>query len=99
MGKLAGKVAFITGAARGQGRSHAVWLAREGADIIAVDVCEDIETVPYKGATEGDLAETVEQVEALDRRIVARKADVRDYAGLKAALDEGVAGNSAGSIS
>jgi (+)-trans-carveol dehydrogenase len=91
MGKLEGKVAFITGAARGQGRSHAVWMAREGADIIAIDVCEDIETVPYEGATEADLAETVKQVEALDRRIVARKADVRDYAGLKAALDEGVA--------
>jgi len=91
MGKLEGKVAFITGAARGQGRSHAVWLAREGADIIAIDVCEDIETVPYAGATEANLAETVEEVEALDRRIVARKADVRDYAGLKAALDEGVA--------
>ena len=91
MGKLEGKVAFITGAARGQGRSHAVWLAREGADIIAIDVCEDIETVPYEGATEADLAETVKEVEALDRRIVARKADVRDYAGLKAALDEGVA--------
>ena len=91
MGKLEGKVAFITGAARGQGRSHAVWLAREGADIIAIDVCEDIETVPYEGATEADLAETIREVEALDRRIVARKADVRDYAGLKAALDEGVA--------
>jgi (+)-trans-carveol dehydrogenase len=91
MGKLAGKVAFITGAARGQGRSHAVWLAREGADIIAMDACADIETVPYKGATEDDLAETVAEVEALDRRIVARKADVRDYAGLKAVLDEGVA--------
>src|SRR5579871_6602919 len=91
VGKLEGKVAFITGAARGQGRSHAVWLARAGADIIAVDLCEDVETVPYEGATEADLAETVKEVEALDRRIVARKADVRDYAGLKAALDEGVA--------
>jgi (+)-trans-carveol dehydrogenase len=91
MGKLEGKVAFITGAARGQGRSHAVCLAREGADIIAIDVCEDIETVPYEGATQADLAQTVKEVEALDRRIVARKADVRDYAGLKAALDEGVA--------
>jgi (+)-trans-carveol dehydrogenase len=91
MGRLEGKVAFITGAARGQGRSHAAWLAREGADIIAIDVCADIETVPYQGATEADLAETVAEVEALDRRIIARKADVRDYAGLKAALDEGVA--------
>src|ERR1700761_1472449 len=90
-GRVAGKVAFITGAARGQGRSHAIRLAQEGADIIAVDVCEDVPTVPYGGATEADLAETVKQVEALDRRIVATKADVRDYAQLKAALDDGVA--------
>jgi (+)-trans-carveol dehydrogenase len=90
-GRVAGKVAFITGAARGQGRSHAIRLAQEGADIIAIDVCEDIETVPYGGATEADLAETVKEVEALDRRIVAQKADVRDYAGLKKALDDGVA--------
>jgi (+)-trans-carveol dehydrogenase/(-)-trans-carveol dehydrogenase len=86
-----GKVAFITGAARGQGRSHAIRLAQEGADIIAVDVCDDIPGIPYAGATEADLADTVKQVEALDRRIVAVKADVRDYAGLKAALDDGVA--------
>jgi (+)-trans-carveol dehydrogenase/(-)-trans-carveol dehydrogenase len=90
-GRVAGKVAFITGAARGQGRSHAIRLAQEGADIIAVDVCEDVPTVPYAGATEAELAETVKQVEALDRRIVAAKADVRDYGQLKAALDDGVA--------
>ena len=90
-GRVAGKVAFITGAARGQGRSHAIRLAQEGADIIAVDICEDVPGIPYPGATEADLAETVKQVEALDRRIVAVKADVRDYAGLKAALDDGVA--------
>jgi SDR family mycofactocin-dependent oxidoreductase len=90
-GRVAGKVAFITGAARGQGRSHAIRLAQEGADIIAVDVCEDMPGIPYPGATEADLDETVKAVEALDRRIVARKADVRDYAGLKAALDDGVA--------
>jgi SDR family mycofactocin-dependent oxidoreductase len=90
-GRLEGKSAFITGAARGQGRAHAVRLASEGADIIAVDVCEDVATVPFGGATEADLAETVKQVEVLDRRIVASKADVRDYAGLKAALDAGVA--------
>jgi NAD(P)-dependent dehydrogenase (short-subunit alcohol dehydrogenase family) len=59
MGRVEGKVAFITGAARGQGRSHAVRLAQEGADIIAVDICHDIDTVPYDGATEADLAETV----------------------------------------
>jgi SDR family mycofactocin-dependent oxidoreductase len=90
-GRVQGKVAFITGAARGQGRSHAIRLAQEGADIIAVDVCEDVDTVPYHGATQEDLAETVEAVEALDRRIVASKADVRDYASLKSALDDGVA--------
>ncbi|GAA0249822.1 mycofactocin-coupled SDR family oxidoreductase [Cryptosporangium japonicum] len=93
MGRVEGKVAFITGAARGQGRSHALRLAQEGADIIAVDVAEDIPSVTrfYPGATEADLAETVKQVEALDRRIIASKVDVRDYAALKNALDAGVA--------
>ncbi|CDK00245.1 putative short-chain type dehydrogenase/reductase MSMEG_6031/MSMEI_5872 [Microbacterium sp. C448] len=91
MGRVEGKVAFITGAARGQGRSHAVRLAQEGADIIAVDVLEEIPGAPYGPATEEDLAETVAQVEALDRRIVARKADVRDQSGLNAALEAGVA--------
>jgi SDR family mycofactocin-dependent oxidoreductase len=85
-----GKVAFITGAARGQGRSHAIRLAEEGADIIAVDVCRDYDTVSYPLASEADLAETVKAVEALDRRIVATQADVRDAAGLKSALDDGV---------
>ena len=90
-GRVAGKVAFITGAARGQGRSHAIRLAEEGADIIAVDICRDYGTVPYAMATEADLAETVKAVEALDRRIVATQADVRDAAALKAAVDDGVA--------
>src|ERR1700679_4193000 len=92
-GRVQGKVAFITGAARGQGRSHAIRLAQEGADIIAVDLCESIPSVDrfYPGATEADMAETVKAVEALDRRIVASKADVRDYGQLKAALDAGVA--------
>ena len=90
-GRVAGKVAFITGAARGQGRSHAIRLAEEGADIIAVDICEDYPSVGYGMGTEADLAETVKAVEALDRRIFARKADVRDAAALKTALDEGVA--------
>jgi SDR family mycofactocin-dependent oxidoreductase len=90
-GRVAGKVAFITGAARGQGRSHAIRLAEEGADIIAVDICEDIASVGYGLATEADLAETVKAVEALDRRIFARKADVRDASALKAAVDAGVA--------
>src|ERR1700755_1919662 len=91
MGTLDGKIAFITGAARGQGRSHAIRLAQEGADIIAVDLCDQIGTVEYPMATPDDLAETVKEVEALDRRIVARQADVRDRAALQAAFDEGVA--------
>ena len=79
-GKLEGKVAFVTGAARGQGRSHAIRLATEGADIIAVDICAQVASVAYPMATPEDLAETVKAVEALDRRIVARQADVRDDA-------------------
>ena len=91
-GRVAGKVAFITGAARGQGRSHAIRLAEEGADIIAVDIAAPIESVTaYPGATEEDLAETVKRVEALDRRIIAHKADVRNPQALKEALDDGVA--------
>jgi (+)-trans-carveol dehydrogenase len=81
-GRAEGKVAFITGAARGQGRSHAVRLAQEGADIIAVDICGQVGSVPYAMATPGDLAQTAKEVEALDRRIVATQADVRDYAGI-----------------
>lgn len=91
MGKLDGKVAFITGAARGQGRSHAVRLAQEGADVIAVDICRQIDTVAYPMATPEDLAETARAVEALDRRIVAREADVRDRSALEAAFAAGVA--------
>ncbi|GAB92696.1 mycofactocin-coupled SDR family oxidoreductase [Gordonia rhizosphera] len=91
MGKLEGKVAFITGAARGQGRSHAVRLASEGADIIAVDVSEQVATVPYATARPGDLEQTVKEVEALDRRIIASEADVRDLAALQKAADDGVA--------
>src|SRR6516162_6791299 len=90
-GRVAGKVAFITGAARGQGRAHAIRLAEEGADIIAVDICRDYDTVAYPMATEADMAETVKAVEALDRRIVSAVADVRDAAALKAAVDDGVA--------
>ena len=90
-GRVAGKVAFITGAARGQGRSHAIRLAEEGADIIAIDVCADYATVGYGMASEADLAETVKAVEALDRRIIAAQADVRDAHALKGVMDSGVA--------
>lgn len=90
-GKLEGQVAFITGAARGQGRSHALALANEGCDIIAVDVSTQVETVPYATATAEDLAETVRQVEALDRRIIAADADVRDLQALTEVVDRGVA--------
>lgn len=89
-GRVAGKVAFITGAARGQGREHAVRLAEEGADIIAVDMCGDIEGVNYPEATEADLDETAALVEKLDRRIVTAKADVRDLASLRDALQHGI---------
>jgi (+)-trans-carveol dehydrogenase len=91
MGRVEGKVAFITGAARGQGRSHAIRLAEEGADIIAIDLCEQVDTVPYPMATPEDLAQTVQAVEALDRRIIATQADVRDFDALKGAVDAGVA--------
>jgi len=88
-GRVEGKVAFITGAGRGQGRSHAVKLASEGADIIAIDILKDVEgALPM--ATPDDLAETVKLVEAQDRRIVATQADVRDLDGLKVAVDAGV---------
>jgi (+)-trans-carveol dehydrogenase len=91
MGKLTGKVAFVTGAGRGQGRAQAVKLAEEGADIIALDICADIATVPYGLATPGDLKETTRLVEATGRRILARQADVRDRAQVAAVVDEGVA--------
>ncbi|CUU54769.1 SDR family mycofactocin-dependent oxidoreductase [Parafrankia irregularis] len=91
MGKLDGKVVFITGAARGQGRSHAIRLAGEGASIIAVDICAQIDSVPYPLATPDDLAETVKSVENLGGAIVGVQADVRDRPALRAALDEGLA--------
>ena len=89
-GRLNGKVAFITGAARGQGRSHAVRLAEEGADIIAVDLCSQIESVQYPMATPEDLAETVKAVEKTGRKIVAKQADVRDGDSISEALAAGV---------
>jgi SDR family mycofactocin-dependent oxidoreductase len=88
--RVEGKVAFITGAARGQGRSHAIRLAEEGADIIAIDVLEDYKSVSYPMGSRAELDETVRQVEGLGRGIVARKADVRDLTSLSAVLEEGV---------
>jgi SDR family mycofactocin-dependent oxidoreductase len=89
--RLEGKVAFVTGAARGQGRAHAVKLASEGADIIAVDLAGEIPFVPYDSSSQDDLDETVRLVEALDRRIVFRRGDTRDRAGLREIVDAGVA--------
>jgi SDR family mycofactocin-dependent oxidoreductase len=89
-GKLEGKVAFITGAARGQGRSHAIRLAEEGADIIAIDICRQIDTVPIPMSTPEDLDETVAQVRKRGQRIVAVQGDVRDSQALKAVVEEGM---------
>ncbi|CAM4178692.1 Putative short-chain type dehydrogenase/reductase/MSMEI_5872 [Mycobacterium basiliense] len=90
-GRVAGKVAFITGAARGQGRSHAVRLAQEGADIIAVDVCRPIvQNTTIPASTPEDLAETADLVKGHNRRIFTAEVDVRDYAALKAVVDAGV---------
>ena len=91
MGQLDGRVAYITGAGRGQGRSHAVRLAAEGADIVAVDICGDIPEVPYPMASTDDLAETAALVEKEGRRVIARDADVRDFQQLKAAADAAMA--------
>ncbi len=90
-GQFEGKVAFITGAARGQGRSHAVRFAEEGADIIAVDLCDQIASVGYPMSTREDLDETINLVEKTGRRIVAEEGDVRDFDRLKAIVAEGVA--------
>lgn len=91
MNRLSGKVVVVTGAARGQGRSHAVHLADEGADIIALDICADIETNDYPLATEADLQETKDLVEKAGRRVIAAKVDVRDRVHLKKTLDDAVA--------
>ena len=89
--QFANKVVFITGAARGQGRAHAVRFAEEGADIIAVDICEQIDSVGSPMATRADLDETITLVEKTGRRIVAEQADVRDMDRLRTVVDNGVA--------
>jgi SDR family mycofactocin-dependent oxidoreductase len=89
--RLEGRVAFVTGVARGQGRSHAVRLAQEGADIIGIDICADIPANHYPMASRDELDETVELVEGVGGKIVAGVADVRDFHQVKAAVDTGVA--------
>jgi len=91
VGTLDGKTVFITGVARGQGRSQAIAVAREGANVIGCDICAQIDGLDYPLASEADLAETTRLVEALDRRIVARVADVRDQAAIDGVVSEGVA--------
>jgi SDR family mycofactocin-dependent oxidoreductase len=91
MGKLEGQVAFITGAARGQGRSHAQRLAQEGCSIIGIDICQNISTVPYPGATPDDLRETQRLVEEADQNFLGAEVDVRDLSALQAVVAEGVA--------
>jgi len=91
MGSLDGRVVFITGAARGQGRSHAVMCAEQGADIVGIDICENLDIVPYALGTEDDLEETGRLVEKTGRMMLTRKADVRDKAALQEAFDAGIA--------
>ena len=89
-GRVAGKVALVTGAARGQGRSHAVRLAQEGADILAVDICRQIDSVPYPMSTPEDLDDTARAVKDLGRNVVAVQADIRERAELREAVDAGI---------
>lgn len=90
-GRVSGKVALVSGAARGQGRAHAIRLAEEGADIIAFDVCGPVPSQGNPAATSEDMAETVKLIEGLDRRVVAQEADARDYDAVAAVVGDGVA--------
>lgn len=90
MGLLDGRVVFITGASRGQGRSHAVMFAEEGANIVGVDICEDLAVAPYKLGTFEELEETARLVEKTGQEMAFQKADVRDRSALQAAFDAGV---------
>ncbi len=90
MGRMDGKVAFVTGAARGQGRSHPVRLAQEGADIIAIDICREFEASPASGATPEDLGMTAGMVKDAGGRVVTTEVDARDFDALRAAVDSGV---------
>ncbi|MYY79868.1 mycofactocin-coupled SDR family oxidoreductase [Streptomyces sp. SID335] len=91
MGRLEGKAAFVTGAAGGLGRSYVQRMAEEGADLVIVDICRPVDTVPYRLSSPEELSEAVEEVEALGRRVVARQADVRDRDALQEAYDAGLA--------
>jgi SDR family mycofactocin-dependent oxidoreductase len=91
VGRVEGKVAFVTGAARGQGRSHAVRLAEEGADVIAVDICRDVSTIAYALSRPEDLEETARLIEKTGRSAITVQADVRDAMQLRAAIRDGVA--------
>ena len=88
---LEGRVAFVTGAARGQGRAYAVRLAQDGADVIISDICAPVsQTIPYPGATPDDLAETVRLIEAEGRKVLARQVDIRDDAAVRTLVAYGV---------
>lgn len=91
MTDLEGRVAFVTGVARGQGRSHAITLAEAGADIIGLDICSDIASAPYPMATEEDLQDTAREIEKRGRSAVLRRADTRDFEQVRAVVDAGVA--------
>src|SRR5690348_10796325 len=91
MGQLTGQVALITGGARGQGRAHAIALAREGADVVVTDIAADVETIDYPLATPADLEETVRLVEKEDRRCLGIQADMRDTAAVQGVVDSTLA--------